>query len=167
MIITKVPQDKIGEVIGPGGRVIRQIIAETGATVDMDDDGTVTITGTTEDSVNRAKTWVDGLVREVLPNEEFEGIVKRIMPFGAFVEVLPGKEGLVHVSQMSTEYVGDPNTIVKIDDKVKVRVIEIDDMHRINLSMLFGEAANKPIERRPPRSFGGGDRRGGGGRFRR
>src|SRR3989344_3520736 len=83
VMIVKVPQDKIGEVIGPGGRVIRQIIAETGATVDMADDGSVTITGTTEDSVERARTWVEGLVREVNVGEEFpEGIVKRIMPFG-------------------------------------------------------------------------------------
>ena len=162
--ITKVPQDKIGEVIGPGGRVIRQIIAETGATVDMADDGTVTITGTTEDSVNRAKTWVESLVREVHPGEEFEGEVKRIMPFGAFVEILPGKEGLVHVSQMAAGYVNDPSEVVKIGDTVKVRVMEIDEQRRVNLSMLFGVDANKPVERRPARNFG--DRRGGN-RFRR
>jgi len=169
VMIVKVPQDKIGEVIGPGGRVIRQIIAETGATVDMADDGSVTITGTTEDSVERARTWVEGLVREVNVGEEFpEGIVKRIMPFGAFVEILPGKEGLVHVSKMAKDYVSNPEEVVKIGDKVKVRVIEIDDQHRINLSMLFGADADKPIDRPPHRSFGG-DRRGGhgGGRFRR
>jgi polyribonucleotide nucleotidyltransferase len=165
--ITKVPQDKIGEVIGPGGRVIRQIISETGATVDMNDDGTVTITGTTEESVLRAKTWVESLVREVHPGEEYEGVVKRIMPFGAFVEILPGKEGMVHVSQMAAGFVNDPNEVVKIDDKVKVRVIEIDEQRRINLSMLFGADANKPVERRPARNFGGDRRSGGGGRFRR
>lgn len=169
VVITKVPQDKIGEVIGPGGRVIRSIIAETGATVDMADDGTVTITGVSEESVQKAKDWVDNLVKDVVAGEEYEGTVKRIVPFGAFVEILPGKEGLVHVSQMASEYVADPNDIVKLDDKVKVRVMEIDEQHRINLSMLFGEAANKPVERRPStRSFGGdrgGDRRGGRGGF--
>lgn len=161
VVITKVPQDKIGEVIGPGGRVIRAIIAETGATVDMADDGTVTITGTTEESVDKARAWVENLIKEVHPGEEYEGEVKRIMPFGAFVEVLPGKEGLVHVSQMATGFVKDPSEVVKIGDKVKVRVMEIDEQRRINLSMLFGEAANKPIERRPPQRSFGGDRRGG------
>lgn len=164
VVMVKVPQDKIGEVIGPGGRVIRAIIAETGATVDVDDDGTVSITGTSEESVTKAKTWVEGLVREVEPNEEYEGEVKRIMPFGAFVEILPGKEGLVHVSQMAVGFVSDPGQVVTIGQKVKVRVIEVDDQGRINLSMLFGEDAKKPIERRPPRRTFGGDRRGG---FRR
>lgn len=164
VVMVKVPQDKIGEVIGPGGRVIRAIIAGTGATVDVDDDGNVSITGTSDESVTKAKTWVENLVREVLPGEEYEGEVKRLMPFGAFVEILPGKEGLVHVSQMAPGYVADPATIVKLGDKVKVRVVEIDDQKRINLSMLFGEDAKKPLERRPPRPFGGGDRRGG---FRR
>ncbi|KKS86919.1 MAG: Polyribonucleotide nucleotidyltransferase [Candidatus Gottesmanbacteria bacterium GW2011_GWB1_43_11] len=162
VVLVKVPQDKIGEVIGPGGRVIRAIIAETGATVDVDDEGTVSITGTSEDGVTRAKTWVESLVREVHPGEEYEGTVKRLMPFGAFVEILPGKEGLVHVSQMAIGFVSDPANIVKIGDKVKVRVIEIDDQHRINLSMLFGEDAKKPVERRAPRPFGndrGGFRR--------
>jgi polyribonucleotide nucleotidyltransferase len=108
----------------------------------------------------------------VEPNEKYEGIVKRILPFGAFVEILPGKEGMVHVSQMSTEYISDPNTVVTIGQQVKVRVIEIDNQGRINLSMLFGEdAAKRPVERREPRREsgfrGGGDRRSGGGFERR
>lgn len=164
VVMVKVPTDKIGEVIGPGGRVIRAIIAETGATVDVDDDGNVSITGTTEESVTKAKTWVENLVREVHPGEEYDGEVKRIMPFGAFVEILPGKEGLVHVSQMAVGFVSDPSQVVSIGQKVKVRVVEIDEQKRINLSMLFGADANKPIERRPPRPSFGGDRRGG---FRR
>lgn len=162
VVIVKVPTDKIGEVIGPGGRVIRAIMADTGTTVDVSDDGSVSITGTTEEGVNKAKTWVEGLTRDVLPNEEFNGTVKRLMNFGAFVEILPGKEGLVHVSQMAPGFVSDPSKIVKIGDKVKVRVMEIDDQKRVNLSMLFGEDAKKPMERRPMRSFGpprGGFRR--------
>ena len=162
VVIVKVPTDKIGEVIGPGGRVIRAIIAETGATVDVDDDGKVSITGTSEESVTKAREWVEGLIREVAPGEEYEGIVKRLMPFGAFVEVLPGKEGLVHVSQMAIGFVNDPSEIVKLGDKVRVRVLEIDDQKRLNLSMLFGEDAKKPVERRAPRPFN----RGGGGGFR-
>lgn len=163
-----IPVEKIGEVIGPGGKMIRQIIATTGATVDVEDDGTVMISGTNQDGVTKAVEWVQGLVKEVKVDEEYEGEVKRILPFGAFVEILPGKEGMVHVSQMSTGYVGDPNEVVKLGDKVKVRVMEIDDQHRVNLSMLFGEDAKaKPAESRS----GGGDRggRGGGDRggFRR
>jgi polyribonucleotide nucleotidyltransferase len=145
----KIPVDKIGEVIGPGGKVIKNIIATTGAQVDVEDDGTVAISGTDDEAVKKAVEWVKGLVREVAPGEIFEGEVKRILPFGAFVEFLPGKEGMVHVSKMSTEFVNDPNDIVKIGQKVKVRVAEIDDQGRINLSMLFGEDADKPKTPRP------------------
>ncbi len=145
--VVKIPTEKIGEVIGPGGKVIRMIMASTTTTVDVDDDGSVVITGTSEENVAKAVEWVKGLTREVNVNEEFEGEVKRILPFGAFVEILPGKEGMVHVSQMSTGYVNSPEDVVKLGQKVKVRVMEIDDQHRINLSMLFGEDAKKV----PPR----------------
>ncbi len=144
----KIPVEKIGEVIGPGGRVIKNIIATTGAQVDVEDDGSISISGTSEEGVAKAVEWIQSLTREVTPNEEFEGEVKRILPFGAFVEILPGKEGMVHVSQMTTGFVKDPNDIVQIGQKVKVRVQEIDDQGRINLSMLFGEDANKPREQR-------------------
>lgn len=153
--IVKIPVEKIGEVIGPGGKVIKNIIATTGAQVEVEDDGSVSISGTSDESVEKAATWVKSLVREVTVGEVFEGEVKRILPFGAFVEMLPGKEGMVHVSKMSTEFVKDPNDVVKIGQKVKVRVIEIDDQGRINLSMLFGEDAEKgdrsreASERRP------------------
>jgi len=156
--VVKIPTEKIGEVIGPGGRMIRQIIAATGAAVDVEDDGSVMISGTDEESVNKAVEWVQGLTKDVAVGEEYEGEVKRILPFGAFVEILPGKEGMVHVSQMSTGYVSDPNDVVKLGQKVKVRVMEIDDQHRVNLSMLFGEDAKKAPEgreqtSRPRRSF--------------
>jgi len=138
--IVKIPTEKIGEVIGPGGKMIRSIIASTGATVDVNDDGSVVISGNAE-AVGKAVTWVQGLTHEVKIGEEYEGEVKRILPFGAFVEILPGKEGMVHVSQMTTAYVNDPSDVVKLGQKVKVRVVEIDDQHRVNLSMLFGEEA--------------------------
>ncbi len=159
--VVKIPPEKIGEVIGPGGRTIRAIQASTGATLDVEDDGSVMISGTDEESVKKAVTWVEGITHEVTVGEEFEGEVKRILPFGAFVEILPGKEGMVHVSQMSTGYVNSPNDVVSLGTKVKVRVMEIDDQHRINLSMLFGEDATKapaPRERRDD-SRGGGPRR--------
>jgi polyribonucleotide nucleotidyltransferase len=153
--VVKIPVDRIGEVIGPGGKMIRQIIASTGAGVDVEDDGSVMISGTDAEAVKKAVAWVEGLVKEVKVGEEYEGEVKRILPFGAFVEILPGKEGMVHVSQMATGFVNAPTDVVQLGQKVKVRVIEIDDQRRINLSMLFGEDAKKvaPRESRP-----GGDR---------
>lgn len=150
--VVKIPVEKIGEVIGPGGKMIRQIIATTGATVDVEDDGSVMISGMDVAGVKKAVEWVEGLTKDVLPGEEYEGEVKRILTFGAFVEILPGKEGMVHVSQMAVDFVRDPNDIVKVGQKVKVRVMEIDDQKRVNLSMLFGEDAKKvspPREHRP------------------
>jgi polyribonucleotide nucleotidyltransferase len=135
--------EKIGEVIGPGGRVIKNIIATTGATVDVEDTGIVTISGTDREAVTKATDWVKGIVREVKVGEIFEeGEVKRVLPFGAFVEFLPGKEGMVHVSKMAEGFVRNPLDVVQIGQKVKVKVIEIDDQGRTNLSMLFGEKGN-------------------------
>lgn len=149
-----VPQEKIGEVIGPGGKVIRQIIAETGCDINVDDKGQVTIAGTDPVKVDIAYKWVAGIVKDVLPEEVYQGVVKRILPFGAFVEILPGKEGMVHVSQMSVEFISDPTTVVQVGQPVTVRVTDIDQQGRINLSMLFGEdAAKKPPQPRPPSRF--------------
>ena len=155
--IIKIAKEQIGEVIGPGGRIIRQIIAETGAEVDVNDEGRVTVSTMEEEAVNKAVAWIEGLTREINPGEVFEeGKVKRLMPFGAFVEFLPGREGMVHVSKMSSEYVQNPEDVVAIGDKVKVKVEEIDDMGRINLTMLFGENAKKERSREGQRrqSFG-------------
>lgn len=157
--VVKIPVEKIGEVIGPGGKMIRQIISATGATVDVEDDGSVMISGIDAESVQKAVTWVEGLTHEVKVGEEYEGEVKRILPFGAFVEILPGKEGMVHVSQMAVGFVNSPEEVVSLGQKVKVRVLEIDDQHRVNLSMLFGEDAKKTPERREPRGDRGGERR--------
>lgn len=141
-----VPQDKIGEIIGPGGKIIRQIIAATECDINVDDTGKVTIAGTDPEKVKNAFNWISGIIKEVKPEEVYQGVVKRILPFGVFVEILPGKEGMVHVSQMSTGFVSDPSTVVTIGQQLSVRVIETDEQGRINLSMLFGEDANK----RPP-----------------
>lgn len=135
--VIHIPVEKIGDVIGPGGRVIKNIIAQTGATVDVEDDGAVTVSGISGETVTRAADWVRGITREIAIGEVFEGEVKRILPFGAFVEILPNKEGMVHVSQMSSNFVKSPNDVVSIGQKVKVKVIEIDEQGRINLSMLF------------------------------
>lgn len=159
--VLHIDKEKIGEIIGPGGRVIKAIIAETGVAMDVNDDGRVTIAAIDPQAVQKAMEWVEGLTREVKAGEIFkEAEVKRILPFGAFVEVLPGKEGLVHVSQISTDYVANPADKLAIGQKVKVRVKEIDDMGRINLSMLFGADANKPIVRRDgPRSVSSNQQR--------
>ena len=170
--VLKVPVEKIGEIIGPGGRMIKKIIAESGCQVEMEDDGSVNITGMTEEAVEKAIVMVEALIKEVKAGEIYEGIVKRIQPFGAFVEILPGKDGLVHVSDMAEGFVKDPGDFVKIGDKVQVRVKEIDDLGRINLSMRMDPATDKPKgERRESGQRGNfGERRfdrGGGRRFER
>lgn len=144
--VIKVSQEKIGEVIGPGGRMIKKIIAETGAQVDIEDDGSVNISGTTDEAVSKASEMVESLTKEVAAGEVYEGTVKRIQPFGAFVEILPGKDGLVHVSDMSEEFVKNPEDVVKIGDKVTVRVKEIDNLGRINLSMVLNPDFDKKKE---------------------
>lgn len=152
----QIPVEKIGEVIGSGGKTIKSIIATTGADVDVDDSGVVSISGTDPNGVAAAINWIETLTREIQKGEEFEGTVKRLLGFGAFVELVPGKEGMVHVSEMSTEYVKDPTDVVEIGQKVKVRVKEVDDQGRINLSMLFGEDAEK--KEAANRERGGSDR---------
>ena len=164
--MVKIPVEKIGEVIGPGGKMIRQIQTVTGAVLDVKDDGSVFISSIKEEAVKHAVSWIEGLTHEVKPQEEYEGEVKRMLPFGAFVEILPGKEGLVHVSQMSTGFVNTPSEVVSLGQKVKVRVMEIDDQGRVNLSMLFGEDAKKPVPSREPRTFDRPRRTFGGPRRR-
>ncbi|MGH7204353.1 MAG: polyribonucleotide nucleotidyltransferase [Candidatus Levyibacteriota bacterium] len=139
-----IPVDKIGEVIGPGGKNIKAIIATTGADVDIDDDGMVSITGVAADAVQKAVDWISGMTREVSPGEEFDGEVKRILPFGAFVEYLPGREGMVHVSKMKRGFVKDPSEVVSVGDKVRVKVEERDQQGRINLTMLLGDDNDQP-----------------------
>src|SRR3990172_2810146 len=142
-----IPKEKIGEIIGPGGKIIRQIIAETGCDINVNDDGQVTIAGIDPVKVEVALKWITGIIKEVVPEEVYQGLVKRILPFGAFVEILLGREGMVHVSQMASEYISDPSEVVKIGQQVTVRVIEIDDQGRIKLSMLFGEDDKKKTVR--------------------
>lgn len=140
----KINPEKIGEVIGAGGKTIRNISATTGTVVDVEEDGTVSISAIDLAAVEKAAEWVDLITRDLQKGEVFEGTVKRLMNFGAFVEIVPGKEGLVHVSEMSTEYVKDPADVVEIGQKVKVNVKEVDEMGRINLSMIFGERPERP-----------------------
>ena len=157
-----IPVDKIGELIGPGGKNIKKIIAETECEVNVDDDGRVTITGVDATKLDQAFTWVDGLTREIEAGEEFDGKVVRIENFGAFVELLPGRDGLVHVSKLSTEFVKDINQVVKMGDTLHVRVNEIDDQGRVSLTTLTPEQEEQARQNRPPRPSGGfNDRRSG------
>jgi polyribonucleotide nucleotidyltransferase len=151
--VVHIPVDKIGEVVGPGGKTIKKIIADTGANIEIEDDGSVNISSPDKTAVEKAVTIVKGITREIKLGEEFEGTVRRIQPFGAFVELTPGKDGLVHVSQMSVGFVKDPSEVVQLDQKVKVRVIRIDDQKRISLTMLTkeqSEAQTKAAGPRPP-----------------
>ena len=136
VIVIIPPQEKIGEIIGPGGKNIRNLTAKTNTEINVSHDGKVTISGIDINNVKAAEELINGMLKEVEVGEEYEGEVKRILPFGAFVEVLPGKEGLIHVSKMSKEYVKDANDVLKLGQKVKVKVIEIDRQHRINLQLM-------------------------------
>jgi polyribonucleotide nucleotidyltransferase len=153
-----IPVDKIGELIGPGGKNIKQLMADTDTTIDVNDAGNVYVSGLDADGVVRALNWISGLGKEVVPGEIYEGTVARIQPFGAFVNILPGKDGLVHVSLMDSGFVQDPNQFVTEGQKVKVWVTEIDSQGRINLSMIFDQEGRplaktrEPMESRPPRS---------------
>ena len=137
----KIAQEKIGELIGPGGRIIRGLIAETGAQIDVEEDGTVSISSTNTESVEKAVLKIEQLTKEVKLGEIYEGVVKRIESYGAFVEIFPGKEGMVHVSEMSSQYVNNPHDVLSLGDKVQVRVKGIDDMGRISLSMKMDESS--------------------------
>lgn len=126
--------DKIGAVIGPGGRVIKRIIEDTGASIDINDDGSVMVSSSDSESINKAIAAIKGLTHEVEVGEIFEGTVKSIVDFGAFVEILPEKNGLIHVSELANHFVKKVEDEVKIGQKVRVTVIEIDEKGRINLS---------------------------------
>ncbi len=130
----KIDVDKIREVIGTGGKVINGIIAETGVKIDIDDDGTVVIYAVDQASGDKAKKMIDDIVKEIEVGETYFGTVVRIMDFGAFVELLPGKEGLCRVGELDNKFVKKVTDVVNIGDKIMVRVIEIDDKGRINLS---------------------------------
>ncbi|ACL69547.1 polyribonucleotide nucleotidyltransferase [Halothermothrix orenii] len=134
MITMKVSPDKIRHIIGPGGKIINKIIDETGVEIDIDDDGSVYILAQDQESGNRAKEIINKLTKEVEVGDIYEGRVKKITNFGAFVEILPGREGLVHISELADHHVKKVEDIVKIGDRIPVKVIEIDELGRINLS---------------------------------
>lgn len=178
----KVPVDQIRNIIGPGGKTIRSIVEQTGAKINVEDDGTVQIATNSEQAAEKAIAIIEGLTKVPEIGEEFDGTVKRIEPYGAFVEILPNQDGLVHISEISMERIPDIRDVVNEGDTMRVRIIDIDSNDRIKLSrrvILEDEArergedvpARDPL-RRERRPSGGrpGDRRGGrdsrGGRDR-
>jgi len=128
--------------VGPKGSVINKIIEECGVTIDIDDSGLVFITGNDETGVEKASNWIKGIVKEVVVGEIFTGTVRKIMDFGAFVDILPGQSGLVHISKFVKERIDKVSDVVKEGQKIPVKVVEIDSQGRINLSAV--DAGFKP-----------------------
>jgi polyribonucleotide nucleotidyltransferase len=177
--------DKIRDVIGPGGKVIRKIVEETGAQIDVEDDGTVFVASADQDGARRAIDWIKSLTDEVEVGRIYHGKVVRIMPFGAFVEVLPNQDGLVHISKLTDHRVERVEEVVNVGDQIVVKATEIDSQGRLNLSRqealeelaARGEPAEEKIDmdavaaalasppppREPRERNGGGGFRGGRG----
>ncbi len=174
MVVVQIPVDKIGALIGPGGKNIRRIIEESGASVDVEDDGKVYITSVDQTSMATAKGMVEELTAEVEVGKIYKGKVVRIMPrLGAFVEVMAGKDGLVHISQLDVQHVERVEDVVKVGDEIEVKCIEIDNQGRVNLSRKAVLKPGSELEGGRPQRFGGdrdrgdrGDRGGGRGGFR-
>jgi polyribonucleotide nucleotidyltransferase len=149
IITLQIDPDKIRDVIGPGGKIIKKIIEETGVTIDIEDDGKVYIAAVDQEAAKKAVHIIETLVRDVEVGASYLGKVTRLMNFGAFVEILPGKEGLVHISQLALERVAKVEDVVKPGDEILVKVTEIDRQGRINLSrkdLLRSEAAKNREE---------------------
>ncbi|MBQ8325182.1 MAG: polyribonucleotide nucleotidyltransferase [Clostridia bacterium] len=134
MITTKIDPDKIREVIGSGGKVIQKICADTNCKIDIEDDGSIFIAAVNKDDGYRALAIIDAIARDPEPGTIFLGTVTRLMNFGAFVEIAPGKEGLVHISQLDKKRVAKVEDVVSVGDQIKVMVTEIDEKGRLNLS---------------------------------
>jgi polyribonucleotide nucleotidyltransferase len=182
IVMVKVPQEKIGEIIGPGGRVIRKLQEETSTSIDIDDEGIVKVSGDSQEGVDSARETIEQMTRIPEVGEEFEGPVKSITDFGAFIEFLPNRDGLCHISELEHHRVGSVEDVVKMGEMVKVKIIGIDDSGKVRLSRKAllpkpeggvpddrGGDRGKPRERSGGRPAGrsGGRPRGGGGRGRR
>jgi polyribonucleotide nucleotidyltransferase len=170
----QIPQDRIGELIGPGGKNIKAIIELTGAQVDIEEDvakgvGLVNIGSSDQAKLDHAYEYISSMMRDIQVGDEFDGPVVRIESYGAFVNIAPNRDGLVHVSAMSTEFVHDANDIVKMDEIVHVRVSEIQDDGKIKLTMLTPEQEAESAQNRRNNGgggHGGSDRSGGRPPFR-
>ena len=130
-----IPKDKIREVIGSGGKVIREIVETTGAKIDIDDDGTIKIAAVDADAATAAIDWIKGIVAEPELGAIYNGKVVKVVDFGAFVNFLGAKDGLVHISELAQQRVGKTSDVVNVGDAVKVKVLGFDDRGKVKLSM--------------------------------
>jgi len=143
----KINTDKIRDVIGPGGKIIKQIIADTGASINVDDDGTVSVASNDGEALKKAMDIISKIVEEPEVGRIYNATVKRLMNFGAFCEILPNKEGLCHVSELSDEYVKNVEDVVKVGDQIEVKLVEIDEQGRLNLSRKKAMTKDKDSEK--------------------
>ena len=168
IVKVQINPEKIGALIGPGGKVIRRIQEECQVTIEVQDDGTVLIATNNQENSDAAVAQVKSITQDIEVGQVYDGVIKRLIAIGAFVEILPGKEGLVHISQLAANRVEQVEDVVKVGDTLKVKVVEVDGQGRLNLShkATLPGFEDMPIpqrsERRPP-SGGFGDRRGGPG----
>jgi polyribonucleotide nucleotidyltransferase len=156
-----VPKDKIRDIIGTGGKIIREIVATTGAKVDIDDDGTVKISSSDTAQIEAARNWIIGIVAEAEVGKIYAGKVVNLVDFGAFVNFMGGKDGLVHVSEIRNERVEKVADVLSEGQEVKVKVLEIDQRGKVRLSMrvVDQETGEELPDTRPPREpREGGDR---------
>jgi polyribonucleotide nucleotidyltransferase len=175
----KIDVDKIREVIGPGGKVVREIQAVSGAEIEIQDDGTILVAAVDKAAADKAIEMIQGITASVEVGKIYKGTVTRILNFGAFVSVLGGKEGLVHISELAPRRINEVTDVVNVGDEVEVKVMEIDKMGRVNLSKVqadieMGRVSPEEDTRGPrtersdrgdrgDRPRGGGDRGGRGG----
>ena len=166
MLVVQINPDKIKDVIGPGGKVINKIIEETGVSkIDIEDDGKVFITALDGESAEKARSIVESITKDIVAGETYTGEVTRIIAIGAFVKIAPGKEGLVHISQLAPQRVDKVEDVVKVGDQVQVKVMEVDGQGRLNLSRkaLLAGANGSSDQDEVPRPRGNGAFTGSGG----
>jgi polyribonucleotide nucleotidyltransferase len=152
--MVRLPEDKIGEVIGSGGKTIKALMEKHGVQIDIDDFGNASISAIEQANIDAAAYEIESMIKEVQIGEEYDGVVTRVEAYGAFVEFLPGREALLHVSEMSGGFLSDPGSIIKVGDKLKVRIAGFNDNHQIKLAAPEFKAAHpgqpRPEGDRPP-----------------
>jgi len=159
IITFNINPEKIGAVIGAGGKTINSIIEACDVKIDIEDTGVVTISGIGQEGIGNAAKWIEELIKDVEIGEIYTGTVVRLMDFGAFVEILPGKDGMVHISEFSNERVDKITDVAQEGQELRVKVIDIDDNGRIKLSVKQADPNYKPMNRDDRGRFGGGPRR--------
>lgn len=157
-----IPVEKIGELIGPGGKIIKGLIASTGAEIEVKDDGRVFVSAIDPVAIETAVSTITNMMREVEPGDEYQGTVVRIESYGAFVNLFPGKDGLLHVSNMSTGFVRSAEDLVKMGETLKVRVLGVDDQGKVSLTTLTAEEQQQKESQAKADRFSGPRPNGGG-----